>query len=667
MKRIILLLLVSTVLSAISQAQFTRYIVRFKNKGGTPFTFSNPSAYLSQRAIDRRTRYGIAIDSTDLPVTPAYINQVRSIPNVTLLNVSRWINGITIQTSDAAAITAINALPFVQSTSGIAARDGSGRINNNKFEEEIFALPPSTQRETGTTADYFNYGTASYNEIHLHNGEFLHNIGLRGQGMQIAMLDNGFNNYTNLKSFDSMNANGQVLGTWDFVAREQNVSNDGSHGMNCLSTIAANIPGQFVGKAPKASFWLYQTEDNASEYPVEEFNWVCGAERSDSSGADVMSSSLGYFTFDNATLNYTYASMNGNTTISAKGADLAAKKGIMVFLAAGNEGGSAWHYIITPSDADSVVAVGAVTSLGAVGGFSSFGPSSDGQVKPDMASVGVSALVQTTANTVGTSNGTSFACPNMAGLGTILWQGFPEYNNMKIIRALQQAGHKYTTPDDRVGYGIPNMKLAFSNLLTEYATSSSTANECRITINWNSKDVATMKYEIERKGPADATYSKIANVPAQAGTLLANRTYSFNNDLTAGSSGIYSYRIRQIIDTAAASFAAVYIDTTNITISVPCVVTAVIDPNQAVKTVYLQPNPVSGNTVTLVVETPQAISNMPIAVYDEKGSMVLQLRLSKGSGKKIIDLPLTNLSKGKYYIRVLDGNKPVGNAELIRL
>ncbi|HEX5637754.1 MAG TPA: S8 family serine peptidase, partial [Gammaproteobacteria bacterium] len=361
MKRIILLLLVSTVISAISQAQFTRYIVRFKNKGGTPYTFSNPQAYLSQRAIDRRTRYGIAIDSTDLPVTPAYINQVRAIPNVTLLNVSRWINGITIQTSSAAALTAINALPFVQSTAGIAARDGSGRINTNKFEEEIFALPPSTQRVEGTTADYFNYGTPSYNEIHLHNGEFLHNIGLRGQGMQIAMLDNGFNNYTNLKSFDSMNANGQVLGTWDFVAREQNVSNDGSHGMNCLSTIAANIPGQFVGKAPKASFWLYQTEDNASEYPVEEFNWVCGAERSDSSGADVMSSSLGYFTFDNATLNYTYASMNGNTTISAKGADLAAKKGIMVFLAAGNEGGSAWHYIITPSDADSVVAVGAVT------------------------------------------------------------------------------------------------------------------------------------------------------------------------------------------------------------------------------------------------------------------------------------------------------------------
>ena len=95
-------------------------------------------------------------------------------------------------------------------------------------------------------------------------------------------------------------------------------------------------------------------------------------------------------------LNYTYADMNGNTTISAIGADLAAKKGILFFNAAGNEGNGAWHFIITPSDADSVVAVGAVDTAGVVGKFSSFGPSSDGQVKPDVASVGVGAMIQTT-------------------------------------------------------------------------------------------------------------------------------------------------------------------------------------------------------------------------------------------------------------------------------
>ena len=666
MKKLVLLLLAGLLLAPESEAQFSRYIVRFKNKGGTPYTLANPLAYLSQRAIDRRTRYAISVDSTDLPVNPSYVNQVRSIPNVTLLNVSRWINGVTIQTTDPAAISAINALPFVQSASGIAARDGSGRNQINKFEEVLEALP-STERIEGTTADYFNYGTASYNEIHLHNGEFLHNIGLRGQGMQIAMMDNGFNNYTGLRAFDSINANGQVLGTWDFVAREANVANDGSHGMNCLSTIAANIPGQFIGKAPKASFWLYQTEDNASEYPIEEFNWVCGAERADSAGADVVSTSLGYYTFDNASLNYTYANMNGNTTISANGADLAAKKGLLLFLAAGNEGNGSWRYIITPSDADSVVAVGAVSSSGAVGGFSSYGPSSDGQVKPDMASIGVSALVQSTLNTIGTSNGTSFACPNMAGLGTCLWQGFPEFNNMRIVRALQQAGHKASNPDDRVGYGIPNMKTAFSSLLAEFATSSSSISGCRVTINWTSKDVSAMKYEIERKGPADATYSKVGELSAQGGSLLATKTYSFTNDLTSGSTGLFAYRIRQIIDTATAGFTAVYIDTTTLTISTACVVTAVSDPNAAHKMVYLQPNPVSGHTVVLVVETPQAIPSMGIAIYDAGGRLIRQQPSSKGSGKKTLELNLAGLPKGKYYVKVLDGSKTLGTAELIRL
>ncbi len=670
MKRLLFLflLLSSSSISSELHAQFTRYIVRFKNKGGTPFTFATPLPYLSQRAIDRRIKYTIAIDSTDLPVTPAYITQVRNVPNVTVLNVSKWMNAVTIQTSSAAAITAINALPFVQNTSGIAARTTeNGIVSPNKFEleEKITDLP--TQLTEQVSADFFNYGTNSYNEIRLHNGEFLHNIGLRGQGMQIAVIDNGFNNYTALKAFDSVNLNGQVLGTWDFVAREQNVTNDGSHGMNCFSTIAANIPGQFIGKAPKAAFWLYQTEDNASEYPIEEFNWVCGGERADSSGADVISTSLGYYSFDNATLNYTYSNMNGNTTISAIGADLAAKKGMIVFAAAGNEGGNSWRFIISPSDGDSVVAVGAVNAAGVIGGFSSFGPSSDGQIKPDMASVGVSALVQTTSNTVGTSNGTSFACPNMAGLGTILWQAFPEYNNMKIIRALQQAGSKFTTPDDRVGFGIPNMKLAFANLLVDYATSSSTVTGCRVSINWASKDIGAMKYDIEKKAPGETVYTKIGQMNSTAGLLLANRNYQFNNDLTSGTAGNFSYRIRQIIDTAAASFYAVYIDTTNISISTACIITGTTNPNPTKELVMVQPNPVSGNTVTLVVETPYSVSNMPIAVYDAKGRLVMQLKETKVSGRKLIDLNISRLAKGKYYINVLNGQKSIGIAELLKL
>lgn len=669
MKKTLPFLLLLLAVVSESQAQFSRYIVRLKNKGGTPYTISSPLAYLSQRSIDRRAKYSITIDSTDLPVTPSYVTQIRNIPNVTVLNISRWMNAVTIQTSDAAAITTINALPFVQSTNGIAAKNAdNGKTTRNKFGlEEIITELPSQQRIEGTTADYFNYGAGSYNEIHLHNGEFLHNIGLRGQGMQISILDNGFNNYTALKAFDSVNINGQVLGTWDFVAREQNVSNDGSHGMNCFSTIAANIPGQFIGKAPKANFWLFQTEDNSSEYPIEEFNWVCGAERADSSGTDVISSSLGYYDFDNAAFNYTYSNMNGNTTIAAIGADLAAKKGIMAFLANGNEGGNSWHYLITPADADSVVAVGAVSAAGVVGGFSSYGPSADGQIKPDVASVGVNAIVQTTANTIGTSNGTSFACPNMAGLGTILWQGFPEYNNMKIVRALQQAGSIFITPDDRIGYGIPNMKTAFSLLLTEYATSSATVNACNATISWRSKDVAAMKYEIERKIPGEVVYTKVGELNPQAGALLAIHNYQFTNAIISPNAGTVSYRIRQLIDTAAASFTAVYIDTANVTIASGCFATGTgnVDPNKEAVTV--QPNPVSGSTVTLVIETNYPVANMPIAIYDGKGRLMMQLSDSKATGKKTIDLNISRLAKGKYYIKVLNGQKAIGTAELLKL
>ncbi len=667
MKKFLLLAFVISALVNESSAQFSRYIIKFKNKGGASYTFANPLAYLSQRAIDRRTRYSIAIDSTDLPVTPSYITQVSTVPNVTLLNISRWQNAITIQTSNAAAITTINSFPFVQSVNGIAARNASGgKTANEKFslEERMTPVTSFTER---VAADYYNYGTASYNEIHLHLGEFLHNIGLRGQGMQIAMLDNGFNNYTALKAFDSVNAEGRVLGTWDFVAREQNVANDGSHGMNCFSIICANIPGQFIGKAPKASFWLYQTEDNSSEYPIEEFNWVCGAERADSSGADVISSSLGYYDFDNPVFNYTYSNMDGNTTISAIGADLAAKKGILPFLAAGNEGGNAWHFIITPSDGDSVVAVGAVTAAGAVGGFSSYGPSADLQIKPDLASVGVAALIQSTANTVTSGNGTSFACPNMAGLGTILWQGFPEFNNMKILKALQQAGSRATNPDDRVGYGIPNMKTAFTSLLVDYATSSATVNACNATINWTSKDVSAMKYEIERKLPGEIIYTKIGELNPQAGSLLAIHSYQFNNTIISPTPGVVSYRIRQIIDTATATFTAAYVDTANVTITSGCFATGTGDPNANKESVSIQPNPASGSFANLVIETPYAVANMNITVYDGKGRLMMQLQDSKTSGKKTINLNISRFAKGKYYIRVFNNQKTLGTAELLKL
>ena len=651
MKKMAVCLLVLLSITQMGSTQ-SRYIIRFKNKAGTPYTLSNPSAYLSVKAVERRTRYNIAIDSTDLPVTPRYIDSLRSSGAVTILNVSKWLNTVTILTTDAAALNKINNFPFVQSSSAIAAR--IAEVKNNKLGKETHQLSHASYREKGVS-DLFNYGSA-FAQIHIHNGEFLHNIGLNGKGMIIGMLDAGFQNYLTLKAFDSARTNGQILGIYDFVAHDGSVNEDHAHGMECFSTMAANIPGQFVGTAPKANFYLFRTEDASSEYPIEEHNWVCGAERIDSAGGDVISSSLGYNLFDNPAFNHSYADMNGNTTIAAIGADLAAKKGILVVNAAGNEGASAWGKIVTPADGDSVLTVGAVNSAGIAANFSSRGPSSDGQVKPDIASVGVSTVIQLPNNNIGAGNGTSFACPNMAGLATCLWQGFPEFNNMKIIDALRRSGNRATNPNDSIGYGIPDVKKATMLLLKELASSNAFTNNCKATVTWTSKDLHTMKYEIERK-TGQTAFKKVGEVTA-TGNIFSSQSYSFDDDLTDVSAGEIAYRIRQVIDTSATSFAADYIDTAFTTLNTSCL--------SGANGISLLPNPSQGSlAIKVITQTPS--QNLIIKVFNSLGQTIIDLKKSKAAGIAFFDIPVFRLSKGKYYVSVYDNKKLVETKELIRL
>lgn len=548
MKKILCCLAIAlTVFSFDSQAQFSKYIIHLKDKGTNPFSISNPIQYLTQRSIDRRTRYGIAIDSTDLPITPRYIDSIRLAGAVTILNTSKWLNQVAIQTTDAAALTKINGFPFVISTAPLALFNSTGDHPVNKkldAPSNGFQEPPTANT---TTADHYSYGQ-SYGQVHIHNGEFLHNRGFRGQGMLMAVLDAGFFHYLTLPTFDSIRNNGQILGTWDFVAGNASVDEDNAHGMQCLSTIAANMPGTFMGTAPKTSFYLYRTEDAGSEYPIEEQNWVAGIERADSLGIDICSTSLGYFTFDNPVFNYTYATdLNGNTTLSARGADLAAKKGILCVLAAGNEGNGSWHYIITPSDADSVMAVGAVNTSGVVGSFSSYGPSSDGQVKPAVAAVGVSAVVANpSTGQPGFGSGTSYACPNMAGLTTCLWQAFPEVNNMRIISVMQESATKANNPDDRVGYGIPDMKKAFVKLVKQLYTQQSSVANCSVTLQWTAKTDSAISVVVERKLPA-GNYTTISTQTSTG--AFQSRNFTYTDDLRSfPTSGIW-YRIKMNIAT----------------------------------------------------------------------------------------------------------------------
>ena len=443
-----------------TQAQFSKYIIRFKDKTGTPFTIGNPGQYLSPRSIARRTRQHVAIDESDLPINPRYLDSVRLSPNVRVLNLSKWLNQVCIQTTDAAALARINALPFVLASQPLMRPELSS-VPSNKFNEPIG--PPLLPQTAQNILDYYNYGNA-YPQEHIHEGEYLHNNGFHGEGMMISIMDAGFRNYQTITAFDSVRNNSQILETYDYVSNDPNVNDDDIHGMYCFSIIAANWPGQLVGSCPKAKFLLYRTEDAATEFPIEEQNWVAAAERADSIGADVFSTSLGYTQFDNSIFNHTYADMNGHTTIIARGCASAIRKGIISVVAAGNDGTGSWHFISTPADTDSAITVGAVNSAGVVANFSSYGPSSSGVVKPTVASVGVGTTIAGSNNTPTSGNGTSFATPNLAGLVTCLWQAYQDFTNIEIIDAIKRSSSIFTAPNDRIGYGIPNFHKAYDDL-----------------------------------------------------------------------------------------------------------------------------------------------------------------------------------------------------------
>ncbi len=647
-------LIFSFAVTEVTAQTASRYLITFRNKATTPFSFAVPSQFLSARSIERRRRYAIPLDSTDLPVTPSYVDSLRSVPTVTVLNVSRWLNQVSIQTTDPAnALAAINRFPFVITTSPIAARLTARREGLPEVEQAV----SERTFAANTLSDSSTYG-ASYTQVHMHNGEFLHRLGLRGQNMVISMMDAGYLNYLTVKAFDSARANNQILGTHDFVARESSVNEDHPHGMQCFSTIAANIPGQFVGTAPKASFYLYRTEEAATEYPIEELNWVCAAEKSDSAGTDVISSSLGYFQFDppfnTPDYNHTYAQMNGNTTTIAIGADLAAKKGLLVVNAAGNEGSSPWRYIMTPADGDSVLAVGAVNVAGRVAAFSSYGPSSDGQVKPDLASLGVNTVVQHPNNAIGTSSGTSYAAPNLAGLIACLWQGFPEFSNMQIIEALRRSGSIASTPDTRIGYGIPDVKKATIDLTKNFATATGNLAQCKTTLRWTSKDVASMSYEIERKGPGETVFSKISQRMG-TGNVFGTHSYTFSDSLINRPAGTFEYRIRQVMDTTQGG--DFFISVVSLTNNAPCSTTT---------RVQVLPNP-ANNLLTVSIATAEAITNGRLLIHNLAGSLLYSAAVNVEAGATPVRLNISHFTNGKYFVTVYTGAEKLTTVPFIKL
>ncbi len=436
------------------------YFVEFTDKNNSPYSLSNPEEYLSERAILRRQKQEIAIDSLDLPVNSGYIKEVLNL-GAEYIHSSKWLNAVTVKTGEDNFPVNAEKLPFVKNVQ-LTKRYSGIKSAVNKFET-------STGQEKFYQIDNTLYGESAHQAEQI-GAHFLHNQNFKGQGMLIAVLDAGFYKADEYAAFDSLWINGQIKGTKDFVNTDDNLFDGHYHGMSVLSIMGGNIPGELIGTAPKSSYILIRTEDVNTEFLIEEDNWIAGAEYADSAGVDIINSSLGYFLFDDPVMNHTYDDMDGKTTRITRGANIAASKGILVFSSAGNEGreGNPWKYIIAPSDGDSVIAVGAVNRDGLPAPFTSWGPASDGSIKPNVSAVGWNTIIQRNNGTVGTGNGTSYSCPVMAGAAACLWQANPHANASQIKYAIEQSAHLYTNPDSLLGYGIPDIRLADKILKTSF-------------------------------------------------------------------------------------------------------------------------------------------------------------------------------------------------------
>lgn len=442
---------------AIAQTTSVKYWVEFKDKNGSSFSLKAPDAYLSQKALDRRSKQNILISISDLPVSPTYVNEIKTM-DITIVNQSKWLNAILVSCSDSNKISSIRALPYVKSVRKMEGSLSAKAISKFESESDIRAVA-SEKYTNPSLASGFNYG-ASFKQANQIGADCLHNLGYHGQGMTIAVLDAGFFDVNILPVFDSLRLNNQLLGTRDFISGDTMVYEDFPHGMNVLSCMVGNLPGKIVGTAPKAKYWLLRTEDANSESISEEITWLVGAEFADSVGADIINSSLGYNYFDNSADNHTYSDLDGNTTIITKAADLAASKGIMVVSSAGNFGGPPWYKISAPADADSILSVGAVDSAGFIASLSSRGPSFDGRVKPNTVARGLQAVIAGNSGDITTSSGTSFSSPITAGAVACLWQANPSITNMELLSAIHQSSNQFSNPDSIKGYGIPNFCVA---------------------------------------------------------------------------------------------------------------------------------------------------------------------------------------------------------------
>lgn len=431
----------------------------FTDKPNESAFFSNPLSELSQRSLDRRTTQNIPLDTKDAPLHQPYIDQITASTGITVLAKSKWLNMLHVRGNSLADVQALSSLAFVDHIqyANHSLNPGGKMDNSKKFTSTNKWL------DTNNTNVNFNYGNSA-TQVQMLNCHILHQQNYTGAGKIVAILDAGFPGVNTAAPFQRLRDNGLILGGYNFVTNSTNFYTGNSHGTNVLSTMGGYATN-LVGTAPDAKYYLFITEDVASETPLELSNWIEGAEEADRLGVDVINTSLGYFGFDNPAHSYTYAKMNGQVSVASRAVDIAFSRGMICVISAGNEGNTSEPHVGTPADATFAVTVGSVTSSEVRSGFSSIGPTADLRIKPDLMAMGTASVISNTAGTITTANGTSFSSPILAGAITSFWSAFPNKKNSEIVQLVKQSADRYSTPDNNYGYGIPDFQLALNNAL----------------------------------------------------------------------------------------------------------------------------------------------------------------------------------------------------------
>lgn len=405
------------------------WMVYFKDKQHQDF---NPYTYFDSKAIERRIRTGIPVDDpSDWPVQETYVNEVSLRVNEVIIE-SRWLNALAVD-ADEIQISAVRLLPYV--------------LNVEWIESSL-----------AQEASYVDYDTSvNINEAKILEGQLKilgadawRKAGIDGKGLRIAILDVGFDHADQVPAFDHIRNENRLIATRDFTNRKNGefVYYGNGHGTQVWSCIGGKIGDIQIGLATGAEFLLAKTEKSSEKYS-EELYWLAAAEWADKNGADIINSSLGY-----TGKRYFNWQMDGKTSFVTRAANIAARKGMLVVNAAGNEGSDKWHYIGAPADADSVLSIGGINpETGFHTGFSSYGPTSDKRMKPNVVAYG--HVVAAAPAGLTSTQGTSFASPLVAGFAACAWQSNRALTNMQLFNEIEESGNLYPYFDYAHGFGIP--------------------------------------------------------------------------------------------------------------------------------------------------------------------------------------------------------------------